>query len=61
MVDGFTRRYRLGRLVWVERHDTIAAAIRREKTMKHWPRAWNLRLIEAANPKWDDLYDQLSG
>jgi putative endonuclease len=60
VVDGFTKRYRLGRLVWVERHDTIAAAIRREKTMKHWPRAWKLRLIEAENPGWEDLYDRLS-
>jgi putative endonuclease len=47
-VAGFTKRYRLGCLVWVERHDTVAAAIQREKTMKHWPRAWTLRLIEAA-------------
>jgi putative endonuclease len=35
VVDGFTKRYRLTRLVWVERHDSIAAAIQREKTMKH--------------------------
>jgi putative endonuclease len=60
VVDGFTKRYRLGRLVWVERHDTITAAIQREKTMKHWPRGWKIRLIEAANPEWDDLYDRLS-
>lgn len=59
VVDGFTKRYRLSRLVWVERHDSIAGAIQRE-TMKHWPRAWKIRLVEAANPKWDDLYDQLS-
>ena len=59
VVDGFTKRYRLNRLVWMERHDTIAAAIQREKTMKHWPRAWKIRLIQAVNPNWDDLYDQL--
>ena len=38
VVDGFTKRYGLTRLVYAERHDDIAAAIRREKTMKHWPR-----------------------
>jgi putative endonuclease len=58
--DGFTKRYGLKRLVWTERHDTIAAAIQREKTMKHWPRAWKVRLILAANPEWKDLYDRLS-
>ena len=57
--EGFTRRYGLKRLVWCERHGDIRTAIQREKTMKHWPRAWNVRLIVAANPAWDDLYEQL--
>ena len=34
-------------------------AIQREKTIKHWPRAWKVRLIYGANPEWDDLYDTL--
>jgi predicted GIY-YIG superfamily endonuclease len=34
-------------------------ALRLGKTMKHWPRAWKVRLIVAANPDWQDLYDQL--
>ena len=59
VVDGFTKRYRLKRLVFTERHETISAAIQREKNMKHWPRAWKVRLIETHNPNWDDLYDQL--
>jgi putative endonuclease len=59
VADGFTKRYGLKRLVWMESHDTITAAIQREKTMKHWPRAWKVRLIVAANPDWQDLYDQL--
>ena len=58
-VDGFTRRYALKRLLWMECHDDIRTAIQREKTMKHWPRAWKVRLIHAANPAWDDLYDHL--
>jgi len=59
-IDGFTKRYCLNRLVWMERHDSIETAIRRERTMKHWPRAWKVRVILAANPSWDDLYDGLS-
>ena len=59
-IEGFTRRYGLKRLVWAERHDDIRTAIRREKTMKHWPRAWKVRLILAANPQWQDLYDRIA-
>jgi putative endonuclease len=57
---GFTRRYGLKRLVWCEYHETILGAIQREKTMKHWPRTWKVRLILALNPNWDDLYDTLN-
>jgi putative endonuclease len=45
--------------VWAERHDDIRTAIQREKTIKHWPRAWKVRLIHTTNPAWDDLYDLL--
>jgi putative endonuclease len=57
--DGFTRCHDLRRLVYVERHADIRAAIQREKNIKHWPRAWKVRLILDANPGWDNLYDQL--
>ena len=59
LIDGFTKRYGLTRLVYVEPHDEIAAAIQRERNMKHWPRAWKIRLILQTNPGWTDLYDQL--
>ena len=59
VVDGFTKRYGLTRLVYAEPHDYIAAAIQRERTMKHWPRAWKINLIVAHNPEWDDLYQTL--
>ena len=58
-VAGFTKRYGLKRLVWYEVHESIVVAIQREKTMKHWPRRWKVRLILALNPKWDDLYETL--
>lgn len=59
VVPGFTKRYGLKRLVYVERYEDIRSAIQREKTMKHWPRAWKVRLILASNPEWVDLYEGL--
>ncbi len=59
MVDGFTRRYGLHRLVYVEQHDLIVQAIQREKTIKHWVRAWKINAIEAMNPEWRDLTDEI--
>ena len=58
-VPGFTARYNLKRLVYFEEHSTAANAIQREKTIKHWVRAWKMDLIERNNPDWNDLYDQI--
>jgi putative endonuclease len=58
-IDGFTKRYRLHRLVYFERHEDVVSAIRRETNIKGWPRAWKIRLIRGLNPDWDDLYDTL--
>jgi putative endonuclease len=60
VIDGFTKQHGLKRLVLVERYDDIRIAIQREKNMKHWSRAWKVRLILDANPAWDDLYDGLA-
>ena len=60
IIDGFSKRYELRRLVYVERHEEIIRAIQREKNIKHWPRAWKIALIEAENPRWDDLFERLS-
>jgi putative endonuclease len=59
VADGFTRRYALKRLVYVEQHDDIRTAIQREKLIKHWSRAWKVKLILRENPDWSDLYDRL--
>ena len=56
VVEGFTRRYGVHRLVWYEIHETISAAIAREKAIKEWRRRWKLELIEEMNPDWRDLY-----
>ena len=56
---GFTSKYGLHRLVYAERYDNIVSAIQREKNIKHWPRAWKVRLIGRDNPGWDDLAETL--
>ncbi len=58
--SGFTRKYRVHRLVYAETFDEIEDAIRREKAMKEWQRAWKIQLIEKDNPEWLDLYDTLN-
>ncbi|MEI9982066.1 MAG: GIY-YIG nuclease family protein [Aliidongia sp.] len=58
--DGFTKDYGLNRLVYFEFHDYIISAIQREKTIKHWPRAWKVNLIVAGNPDWDDLSGEIA-
>jgi putative endonuclease len=60
VAEGFTKRYALKRLVYVERHEDIRSAIQREKNIKHWPRAWKVRLILQAKPAWDDLCERLA-
>jgi len=60
LVEGFTSRYGLKRLVFVERYDDMRMARQRERNMKHWQRAWKVRLIHAQTQIGDDLYDRLS-
>ena len=56
VVDGFTKQHGVDKLVWYEVHETMESAIRREKAIKEWQRAWKLKLIEESNPDWKDLY-----
>ncbi len=60
VVAGFTCKYGLKRLVYFERHETLSSARQRELTMKHWSRAWKVRLILDLNPFWADLYDTIA-
>jgi putative endonuclease len=60
LVDGFTKEYGVHRLVYFEQYNDIDAAIRREKRLKKWNRAWKIQLIEDANPNWADLYPQIA-
>ena len=59
LLDGFTQKYTVHLLVYVELHDLMTTALLREKQLKKWRRAWKLRLIEEQNPDWRDLYDDL--
>ena len=60
IVDGFTHRYDVHRLVYAEFHATMADAILREKRVKKWRRAWKIKLIEEGNPDWRDLYEEIN-
>ena len=60
VVPGFTKRYGISRLVYFEPFGDVGAAIRREKQLKRWNRAWKVRLIEEKNPNWDDLYASIA-
>ena len=57
--DGFTKRYGVKLLVYVESFPDIRDAIAREKVLKKWRRAWKLKLIESSNSQWQDLYGSL--
>jgi len=59
LVDGFTKKYNVTRLVYFEAHETIAEALQREKNIKHWSREWKIDLILSTNPGWRDLYDDI--
>ena len=60
LVEGFTKRYAVVRLVWYEAHATMADAIVREKRLKKWPREWKVRLIAERNPYWTDLWAEVT-
>ncbi len=58
-IEGFTERYDVTELVYYELHDSMEEAIRREKKLKKWNRAWKVKLIEKANPYWRDLWNEI--
>ena len=59
-IPGFTREYRVTRLVHVEEFSDVNEAIAREKAIKKWRRAWKIELIERDNPEWRDLFHDLN-
>ena len=61
LIESFTEKYDVARLVYFEQFDDPENAIKREKRLKQWNRAWKIRLIEQYNPNWDDLYHEIAG
>ena len=57
---GFTSKYGVQHLVWHEQHEIMESAILREKQIKSGSRARKIALIEARNPQWLDLYEQIT-
>lgn len=60
LADGFTKKYNIDRLVCFEQFNDAKNAIRREKRLKKYNRQWKLNLIEKANDKWNDLYEEIT-
>ena len=56
IIEGFTKKYNIHKLVYYETTNDIESAIRREKQLKKWNRKWKTNLIENSNPEWIDLY-----
>ncbi len=59
LIDGFSARYNLTKLVYAEECQSIIDAIAREKKLKKWHRKWKIELIESINADWNDLYESL--
>ncbi|MBU4311123.1 MAG: GIY-YIG nuclease family protein [Candidatus Omnitrophica bacterium] len=57
LVEGFTKKYKVDRLVYFEETNDVESAITREKRLKKWNRQWKIELIEKENPEWKDLYE----
>lgn len=57
--NGFTNKYNVRMLVYFEETSSAEVAIKREKQLKKWNRAWKLALIEKHNPEWKDLKEEL--
>jgi putative endonuclease len=59
VVDGFTKKYNIDKLVYFEQTENVMSALEREKQLKKWSRKKKVKLIEKMNPEWKDLYDNL--
>lgn len=60
VVDGFTKKYNVDKLVYYELCESIETAIKREKQLKNWHRSWKINLIKEKNPKFEDLTEKIN-
>ena len=58
LIDGFTSKYNVNKLVYFESTTDVKSAIEREKILKKWARVKKINLIEMQNPTWQDLSEQ---
>ncbi|MBI4779122.1 GIY-YIG nuclease family protein [Candidatus Falkowbacteria bacterium] len=59
MYGGFTKKYKIEKLVYYEIYGHAYGAISREKQLKNWKRDWKIQLIEKGNPTWQDLFNEI--
>ena len=59
LIEGFTKKYFVHKLVYFELTTNVESAILREKQIKNWHRQWKIELIEEKNPDWQDLYKEI--
>jgi putative endonuclease len=59
LVEGFTKKYNLNKLIYYEATSDIHSALEREKQLKNWHRDWKINLIKSFNPMWNDLSSNL--
>ena len=59
LVDGFSKKYGLNKLLYFEAYNEVYQAIKREKQIKKWNRKWKMDLIKKNNPYFKDLYSEL--
>ena len=59
LTEGFTKKYKLHKLIYYEKCSNIKSAIEREKQLKRWHRDWKFNLIKSSNPEFKDLYNEL--
>ncbi|HQX28270.1 MAG TPA: GIY-YIG nuclease family protein [Alphaproteobacteria bacterium] len=60
IVEGFSQKYDLDKLVYYEVHENAESAIKREKRLKKWDRKWKIELIQKQNPDWQDLFETIA-
>jgi len=60
-IEGFSKKYNLKKLVYLEQYHYVYDALKREKQLKHWNRSWKIDLIEKNNKEWQDLYEVFWG
>ena len=60
LVEGFSKRYNVNKLVYYESQTDLESAIKREKQLKNWHRQWKINLIEEKNKDWKDLYPEIA-